>query len=159
MRAALTTAFIIACGSAANRTEAIYIPKPRGSIDLGENLNARHCSELTQDFRDAHSLKAVVETIRALVVPTDAMPALWIDDGLATSKVASSRSLGVSVFWYYGDWTLAVVLDQSKCKRDGCPVEISLIKYNGAKTPAERSSKLCFERWIGTFEQHSRVPR
>lgn len=142
---------VVACASP--RPDTIYRPRLHGSIDLNTNLNAKHCSELTGDFRDAYGLADSVQNILSIAIAADASRVVLQTE---RAQVPSSRVIGdpvrLSAFWYYDDWTLAVVLDRHDCPGGLCPAEISLIKYNGARSPIERPSKLCFERWVGAFE-------
>jgi hypothetical protein len=145
------------CGGTLPRApDTIYRPRTNGTIDLGTNPNAHHCSDLTKDFRDAYGLEASVKTVLSIAVPSDASSMT-----LRTNRVTVQSSLLIGddqrlrAFWYYDDWTLAVVLDHGNCRDETCAAEIALIKYNGARSPTERPSKLCFERWVGTF---TRVP-
>ena len=145
----------VACSSPP-RPDTIYQPRTRGSIDLSLNEFARHCSDLTHDFRDADNLAAIVKTILSIGVADDASRmVLRTNNG----KAASSRIIGDSSrlrgFWYHGDWTFAVTLDHGSCRDNTCDAEVFLIKYNGAKSPIERPAKLCFEKWVGAF---NRVP-
>jgi hypothetical protein len=142
-----------ACGGSRVRPpDTIYRPRPHGTIDLGTNPNARHCSDLTKDFRDAYGLEAGVKTILSITVPGDeAFVLLRTDDRIAQSSLVLGDDKRLRAFWHYNDWTLAIVLDHGNCQSETCPAEISLIKYNGARSPIERSTKLCYERWVGAF--------
>jgi hypothetical protein len=144
------------CG-AAPRPPTLYSPGARGTIDLSENPDARHCSELTRDFRDAYGLEGSVEDILAVAVPADeSSMTIWTRGGTARSSLLIGDRRRLRAFWHYEGWTLAVLLDHGSCRGDRCPAEIALIKYNGAKTPADRPNKLCFERWVGTFDHDRR---
>lgn len=148
---------LVACGSPPrSRPDTIYHPRARGAIDLADNPNARHCSELTGDFRDAYGLEAGVQTIHSIAVAADASRAvLRANGGEVPASLLIDDRARLRAFWRYDDWTLAVVLDHGSCRDDVCAAEIALIKYNGALLSTERTTKLCFERWVGTF---ARVP-
>jgi hypothetical protein len=123
-------------------------------MDLTANLGARHCSELTGDYRDAYALEADVPDIRSIAVAHDASRVtLRTDSALIPSSEVIGDRERVRAFWRYDGWTLAIVLDHGWCPGNACPTQVSLIKYNGARTPVERPNKLCYERWVGTFER------
>ena len=147
---------LVACASPP-RPDTIYRPRSQGAIDLSVNEFVRHCSELTNDFSDAYSLEASMKTVLSISVADDASRMiLRTDNALAKSSRIIGDSSRLRGFWYYGDWTLAVTLDHGSCPDDTCAAEAFLIKYNGAKSPIERPTKLCFEKWVGAFK---RVPR
>jgi hypothetical protein len=150
--AVVLLAAVAAC--AGTRPDATYRPLPRGTMDLTTNLDARHCSDLTGDFRDAYGLEAAVPAIVSIAVAADASRAtLRTADALVpASEVISDRDR-VCALWHYADQTLAVVLHHGHCPGNACPAQVSLIKYNGARTPADRPAKLCYERWVGAFER------
>ena len=156
MRRLLVVVLLAAVASCmrSGRFDAIYRPMPRGAMDLTVNPNARHCSDLTGDFRDAYGLEADVPSIVSITVAADSSRAILRTDH---AVVPSTEVLGdpdrVRAFWRYDGWTLAVVLDHGRCPGNACPTQVSLIKYNGARTPAERPNKLCYERWVGSFER------
>ena len=150
----LVVVLMAAACTAPQRPDVIYRPLPHGAMDLTANPDARHCSELTGDFRDAYGLEADVPSIVSIAVAADASRAVLRTnhDLVPSTEVIGDRER-VRAFWRYDDWTLAVMLDHGRCPGNACPTEISVIKYNGAKTPTERPSKLCYERWVGAFER------
>jgi hypothetical protein len=143
---------LAACTSSPPKPDTIYRLRSHGAIDLGANVNARHCSELTRDFRDAYGLENKVQTFQSIAVAADhSRVVLRVDDRAVSASLLIGDAAKLRAFWHYDGWTLALVLDHGSCRGDACSTEISLIKYNGAQTPIERSSKLCFERWVGTL--------
>lgn len=148
----LTCVLLSGCASSPPKPDTIYRPRPGGSMDLGTNPNARHCHALTKDFRDAYGLEDTVKTILSIAVaPDHTSMKLRVDNGVSRSSRLIGDAERLRGFWYYDDWTLAVALDHGSCEAEKCPAEIWLIKYNGARTPIERPTKLCFEHWVGTF--------
>ena len=148
---------LVACASSPPRPDTIYRPRSQGAIDLSMNKYARHCSELTNTFSDAYNLEASMKTVLSISVADDASRMiLRTDNGRAASSQIIGDASRLRGFWYYGDWTLAVALDHGSCTDGTCAAEVFLIKYNGAKSPIERPTKLCFEKWVGAFK---RVPR
>ena len=158
----LLAALILAtsCAAPPPKPDTIYRPKRGGAIDLSTNKFARHCSDLTKDFRHAHSLEEAMRTVLSVTVSGNAARVLLrTDEGQVPASRLVNDHARIRAFWYYDDWTLAVALDHLDCSKGGCPAEFFLIKYNGAKTPSERVSKLCFEKWVGTFTRADDFPR
>lgn len=140
------------CAAAPLKPDTIYRPKRGGAIDLSANKFARHCSDLTKDFRHAYSLEEAMRAVLSVTVSGNAeRVSLRTDEGQVSASRLVNDHERIRAFWYYDDWTLAVTLDHLDCSNGACPAEFFLIKYNGAKTPSERVSKLCFEKWAGTF--------
>ena len=163
MRRAFILALLIlatSCAAATPQPDTVYRPKRGGAIDLSANTFARHCSDLTKDFRHAYSLEEVMRTVISVTVSGNASRvALRTDEGQVSASHLVNDHVRIRAFWYYEDWTLAVTLDQLDCNSGACPAEFFLIKYNGAKTPSERVSKLCFEKWVGTFTRADNFQR
>lgn len=150
-----------ACGAASPRREQarpdeVYRPRAFGTIDLDDNPSAQHCSTLTGSFVEAYRLQDSVQALRVSVSPDGSRAAIVSGDRSRDASVVFGTNEHVCAFWHHEDWTLAITLDR-RCVGGRCPTEVSLIEH-GASTDRPSSSKLCFERWAGSFEREGGKP-